>query len=52
VQGNLIATGCLFRSDKRPGTKLIHDDGRTSILKLGTRPAADAVKVKIIADLD
>src|SRR5260370_15825443 len=50
--GDLIAGRCLLGAYRCDGAKLSGYHGRTGILQLRSTPAADAIKIIIIADLD
>src|SRR5258708_960001 len=52
LPSNLISGCRLLRADRRPGPELASCNGPGAEFQLGARPAADAIKVKIIANLD
>src|SRR5437763_3714391 len=52
MQGDLIPAGCLFSSDKRPGTELVRNDRRATIFQLRAGATTVAIKRIIRTKLD
>ena len=52
LPGNLIPACRLLRANRRPATKLPRHNVRAGIFQLGARSACDAIKEKIVPNLD